>query len=135
MGRKSRYYELEDDRIPRVFCPNNPYPPRIYGLLAGEIGLNESIVFLQLEWLVSLRPRKWRDGLLWTYQSTRKLKNDYFQWWGKSTINRIIHSLQEKQLIIVRNYNQKSYDKTRWFAINFEEVAKLKSIEIKWPDE
>lgn len=116
---------------PRIYCPNNPYPPRIYGNLAKEIGLNESIVFLQLEWLISLDPPKIRDGQRWTYQSTRKLKRDYFQWWSLDTINRTIHNLQEKKLILIRNYNQKSYDRTRWFAINFMEVAKLKSVEIK----
>lgn len=131
MNQKPRYYEHEE-QIPRVFCGNNPRPPRIYADLAAEIGLNESIIFLQLEWLISLKPYKWRNGRRWTYQSTRKLRKDYFPWWGVATINRTIHNLQEKNLIFVGNYNQKSYDRTRWFAINFEEAAKLKSIEIRW---
>lgn len=120
------------EEIPRIYCPNNPWPPRIYGDLAKEIGLNESIVFLQLEWLTNTKPYKWRAGRLWTYQSTRKMQADYFQWWGVATINRIVHNLQEKNLIFIENYNQKSYDRTRWFAINFKEAAKLKSIEIRW---
>ena len=84
MGKKSKYK--------RIFILNDSYPLRICPRLAKEIGLNESIVFLQLEYLISIAQHK-RDGKLWTYQSTRKLQEDYFPWWSLDTINRTIHNV------------------------------------------
>ena len=46
----------------RIFTLNDPHALRICGSLAQEIGLNESIVLLQLEFLISLPPEKERDG-------------------------------------------------------------------------
>lgn len=47
-----------------------------------------------------------------------------------STISRAVKSLQKKQLIITGNYNKRSSDKTQWFALNLEEISKLKSIKV-----
>lgn len=115
---------------PRIFTLNSPYSLRIDGELAKEIGLNESIVLLQLEFLISLPPYKVRDGRRWTYQSVRELKAEYFPWWSVATINRTIKSLEDKGYITVGNYNAQKYDKTRWFALNLEAIDKLESVAV-----
>ena len=38
----------------RIFVVNDPYPLRVSGPVAQEIGLGPSIVFLQLEYLISV---------------------------------------------------------------------------------
>lgn len=115
----------------RLFILNDDYSLRICPQLAKEIGLNESIIFLQLEYLIAISGHE-KDGRSWTYQSTRKMQNDYFPWWSIDTINRAIHKLEERKLIVIGNYNQRTYDKTRWFAINFDEADKLVAVSVDW---
>ena len=114
---------------PRLFVMNDPYPLRISAQLAQEIGFNESVILLQLEYLISISNTELRDGLLWTYQSLDDL-NSYFPWWGRQTINRAIHNLQQKGLIRIGNFNQRKSDHTRWFALDPEGVSRLNSVRL-----
>jgi hypothetical protein len=112
----------------QLFIINNPFAPRLCPELAVEIGLNESIILLQIEFWIGLKPKE-RDGRLWTYQSLRKIK-ECFPFWGTETINRALHSLQTQHLILIRNYNRTSYDRTRWFALDPRGFKKLHSVQI-----
>lgn len=112
----------------RLFVPNDPFAPTLCPELAREIGLNESILLLQLGFWIAIANHQ-RDGRRWTYQSTRDIQ-ERFPFWSVATVNRIIHSLEEKELIIVGNYNKHAYDKTRWFALNLDSLRKLRSIHV-----
>ncbi|HEX8550864.1 MAG TPA: hypothetical protein VF681_04850 [Abditibacteriaceae bacterium] len=125
MSNKAKCSKYEANRI---FTLNEPNAPRLNPALAVEIGLNESIVFLQIEFYISINGKE-HDGDLWVYDSIYDWQTE-FPFWSPSTINRAIKSLEEKSLIKLGNYNQKKYDKTRWFAINFEKAAELKSIKV-----
>ena len=61
----------------RLLTFNDPHPMRIDRDLAAEIGLNESILLLQLEYLISISSNE-RDGRLWTYQSLTNMQEVYF---------------------------------------------------------
>jgi hypothetical protein len=111
----------------RLLIPNDPHPMRIERDLAKEIGLNESIVLLQLEYLITISNNE-RDGRLWTYQSLTDLHEIYFPWWSATTISRIVKSLEEKQLIIIGNFNKLGYDRTQWYALNEMGISKLTSV-------
>ena len=100
----------------RMFILNEPIVPRISPALACEIGLNESIVLLQLEFYISISDN-WRDGLKWTFQSVRDLQEKAFPYWSVSTIQRTLKVLLDKQYLIESNYNEHQYDKTRWFTL------------------
>ena len=113
----------------RLLTFNDPHPMRIDRDLAAEIGLNESILLLQIEYLISISSNE-RDGRLWTYQSLTSLQETYFPWWSVMTISRIVKSLEEKQLIIIGNFNKLGYDRTQWFALNEEGINLLHSIAI-----
>jgi len=113
----------------RIFVLNEPNAPRLNPALAVEIGLNESLVFLQLEFWIATSGKE-IDGRRWVYESVRDLQK-CFPFWSTMTINRAIKSLVEKGLVVVANYNQAKYDRTRWFAINLEEAAKLESIAVR----
>src|SRR5688500_963155 len=113
----------------RVLILNDQCAPRLSPALAEEIGFNESILFLQLEFWIAISGHE-RDGRRWTYQSLSDLER-FFRFWSRPTINRAIHSLEKQNLIFVADeYNRYKYDRTRWFAINFEGVRKLKSIAV-----
>ena len=98
--------------------------------LAHEIKLNESMVLLQLEFWISITDNFY-DGHFWTYQSVRDMQKKAFPFWSIATINRAIHNLLAKGYIIEGNYNTYKYDKTRWFALNFDKLSELSSIAIR----
>ena len=113
----------------RLLVLNDPYSMRISSELAQEIGLNESIMLLQLEYLISISAHE-RDGKLWTRQSLTEMKSKYFGWWSIATISRVIKDLEKMELIHVGTYNRHGYDKTQWFALNEVGINKLHSVAI-----
>jgi len=113
----------------RVFNLNSPPGPRINIELAKEIGFARSIIFLQIEFLISICDH-FKDGKWWTYQTSRGLAKDFFPWWTHTTVDRHLRQLIDKQYLHEGNYNQRKYDRTRWFSINFDGCRKLKSITI-----
>ncbi len=129
---KSQYYngmgKKRNPRYERLFVLNEPTAPRLNPALATEVGLNESIVLLQLEFLVSISDH-FIEGKRWTFQSINDLRA-MFPFWCRETINRAIVSLERQELIVVGNYNRHKYDKTRWFALNPAGIQRLKSVQL-----
>lgn len=115
----------------RIFVLNDPNSPRLSSNLALEIGLNESILLLQLEFWISISNNV-REGRKWTYQSIRDIQ-EFFPFWSVGTIHTIIKSLEDKKLIIKKTFNVRKNDKTQWFSLNFESISNLKSITV--PDQ
>lgn len=111
----------------RIFILNEPNAPRINPALAKEIGLNESLILLQIEFWISIS-KNFYDGRYWTYQSVRDMKEKTFPFWSIATINRAVNKLIDEKYLIEGNYNKKKYDKTRWFALNPTKINELKSI-------
>jgi hypothetical protein len=114
---------------PAIFTANDPTAPRVCPELACEIGLNESMILLQLEFWIRLSGKKQKDGRFWIYESLTDFR-EIFPFLSTATINRAIHSLEEKKLIHVDNFNALKFDRTRWFALNAQEIAKLESVRI-----
>lgn len=103
--------------------------PRLSPALAREIGLSESILFLQIEFWTRTSTTEEHESYQWTYQSVRDIQRR-FPFWGVATIQRTIEHLVKLELILVGNFNQRPADKTRWFALNFDGIRKLQSIQI-----
>lgn len=109
---------------------NDPHPMRICPELALEIGLNESIVLLQLDYLLRIAPddeRHWHDGQKWTHQSLTDLQA-HFSWWSLPTIGRIITNLKDNELILIENFNRLRFDRTQWFTLNPAGLSRLRSV-------
>jgi hypothetical protein len=119
---------FEDNRL---FVLNDSHAPRLSPALAQEIGLNESILFLQLEFLIAVHGSL-VSGRRWVRMSVRDLERE-FPFWSYSTINRAVQSLESRRLITVENFNRRNYDKTRWFSIDLDQAAGLQSIAVKRP--
>lgn len=100
---------------------------RLNPSLAKEIGLNESIVFLQIQFWIK-GSNNVRDGQRWTYQTMDKMLSDAFPFLSRGTLFRTIHNLESTGLIIIGNYNTRKSDRTHWFALNVENARKLSAI-------
>lgn len=117
----------------RIFTLNDPYALRVNKELAKEIGFQESIVFLQIEFLQSISKHVF-DGERWTRATLGELHTEHFPWWSTATISRILNRLQSQSLIKTANYNKAEYDRTQWFAIDEEGASNLHSIAILQPE-
>jgi hypothetical protein len=100
---------------------------RFVPALGAEIGENESILLLRVEYWLRQPDAEEHDGKWWTCQSSSKMK-EFFRVWSEKTIDRTINSLVAQSLLFVGKYNEYKFDRTRWFAINPEGVKGLKSI-------
>lgn len=113
----------------RIVVCNDPHAMRINKELAEEIGFQESVVFLQLEYLISIGKHV-IDGKRWTRQSLEELHKEHFPWWSVATLKRIIARLEERNLILIANHNRVGYDRTQWYAVDPQGVAELHSVAI-----
>ncbi|WMT19174.1 DnaD domain-containing protein [Parageobacillus toebii] len=91
--------------------------------LAAAIGLNESIVLQQLHYWLE-RSTNVHEGHTWVYNTYEEWK-EQFPFWSESTIRRIITKLEKQELIITGNFNRSKIDKTKWYRINYEKLARL----------
>jgi DnaD/phage-associated family protein len=91
--------------------------------LAATVGLNESIILQQLHYWLE-RSTNVHEGHKWVYNTYEEWQ-EQFPFWSVSTIRRIITKLEEKELIIVGNFNKSKIDKTKWYRINYEKLQQL----------
>jgi hypothetical protein len=118
-----------------LLIPNDDRILVINIALAEEIGLEESLMLLRLDFLVKIASGNvYQEDTKFTYQSSRDLQKKYFPFWSYKTVQRVLQSLEDSKLIYrsKKNYNKHKYDKTIWYAINYKEVAKLSSIKVDW---
>lgn len=113
----------------QLFTAATPTVTRIIPELAKEIGLNESIMLLQLDFWIN-HAKNLEGGKWWTYQSVRDMQEKAFPYWSLMTINRTVKSLETKGYITIGNFNERKSDNTRWMTLNYEALKKLKSIRV-----
>ena len=112
----------------RIFLLNDQTSPRINAELACEIGLNESIILLQFEFWQSISEHIYEDKI-WFYKSIQEIR-ETFRFWSVETIKRTVASIVKHNFVLTGNFNKSKFDKTTWYSLNFQELAKLKSIRI-----
>lgn len=100
------------------------YPIQVLPKLAKEIGLNEAIVLQQIHYWLNKRTHL-KDGKYWTYGSMVTWQRDQFFFWSVNTVKRTFASLEKQNLLIVGNYNRAGFDKTKWYAINYETLEQV----------
>lgn len=94
--------------------------------LAQLVGLNESIILQQLHYWLGKNPKE-MDGRKWIYNTYDDWK-EQFPFWSISTIRRVITTLENAGIIINANYNQRKFDKTKWYSIDYEKLEKSKGV-------
>lgn len=111
----------------QIYTSASPIVERIIPELAKEIGLNESIMLMQIAHWIS-RSTNIRNDVYWTYHSVREMHKEFFPYWSTTTIWRTINSLQEKGYILVDEFNKRKGDNTKWFALEPDKLSTLKSV-------
>lgn len=122
----------------RLSIVNFPKCPRIHPGLAQEIGLNESLILLQVEYYIAASGRE-INGERWVHESVSDLRKD-FPFMGRATVQRAIQRLITEPngagtgglgLLRAGTFNARPNDKTRWFAIHWERCSKLRWLNVK----
>lgn len=105
-------------------------PLMILPQLAVKIGLNEAIILQQIHyWLLHYEKKQsqkhFRDGHWWVYNTYENWQEN-FPFWSVATIKRTLTALRkpapgrDRLLVATSEYNQKRYDKTLWYRIDYE---------------
>lgn len=97
----------------------SPEVLRVSPVLAQKIGLNESIVLMQLDYLIGISTSEERDGKQWTYQQWKGGFDQMFPWMAEKTLRRCIATLKELGLV------ETSRRRMNWYTVNRDELAKL----------
>lgn len=88
--------------------------------IATLYGVDGAVFMHSIYWWIrknEANGRHFYDGTNWTYNSTEALLK-LFPFWTKSQIERIIKKLRNDGALLVGNYNQTRWDRTRWFALS-----------------
>ena len=91
--------------------------------LAVKIGLNEALFIQQLHYWVD-RSKNIIDGRQWVYNTMADWSKQ-FPFWSQKTLSRTISNLEKQKLVISGNYNQKGYDRTKWYTIDYLALERL----------
>lgn len=96
---------------------------------AIKYGVEEAIMIENLSYWIeknAANNRHFHDGRFWTY-NTAEAFTRLFPFWSAPQIRRIMKSLEEKGVIIVGEFNDSSYDRTKWYAFtdSFEQNREL----------
>lgn len=101
-------------------------PLQVLPTLAKEIGLNEAIVLQQIHyWLSNKKVGKWHNGRKWVRNSVDQWQEDNFPFWSTATIRRIISKLESEGYILSDNLNKMAYDRTLWYAIDYDAISAI----------
>lgn len=110
-----------------IYEPAKTVITRIMPELATEIGLNESIVLLQISFWISIS-NNIENERYWTYQTLGDMQKRAFPYWSIDTIRRTLHSLRDQGYILIDNFNKRKGDNTQWFTLEPDKCSSLKSI-------
>ena len=101
----------------------NEVPLMCLPSLAVKIGLNEALFIQQLHYWVD-RSKNIIDGRQWVYNTMADWSKQ-FPFWSQKTLSRTISNLEKQKLVISGNYNQKGYDRTKWYTIDYAALEQL----------
>ncbi len=103
------------DEYPLVVLP---------GLAKALKSVNAAIILQQIHYWASDRRSQERDGHKWHYETYDKWLIQ-FPWMSLKTLIRTIEFLEEKNLIISKEYNRLKGDRTKWYRVNYDSLAAI----------
>jgi hypothetical protein len=106
----------------------NEPPIQVLPSLAIAIGLNEAIVLQQIHFWIEKGMGKEYKGERWVYNSIPDWQKKNFPFWSEATIKRTIASLKKQKLITSKNLNQKKYDRTLWYTIDYQKLESIETV-------
>ena len=94
--------------------------------LAVGVGLNEAILLQKIHGWLQCTPKE-AIGRNWIYNSYKSW-HEQLPFLSESTIKRAIKNLIDKGIILTNSFNQKSFDKTLWYSIDYEKLDEIVEI-------
>lgn len=94
--------------------------------IAQKYGVSEAIFLHNLYFWIAKNEangRHYYDGKNWTYNSTKAMTT-LFPFWSTDQINRLVKKMESNGLVLIGNFNQAGFDRTRWFALS-DEIMEL----------
>ncbi len=98
-------------------------PLQVLPSLAKAIGLNDALFLQQLHYWLS-RSKHEHDGKVWIYNTYDEWK-EQFPFWSLDTMQRIAQRLVDRELIYVHRFNEANWDRTNWYAINYDKLDEI----------
>src|SRR5215216_4901016 len=86
---------------------------------AKEYGINAAILLQNLIFWIrhnKANKKNLRDGKTWTYNSV-KAWAEQFPYMTRKQVRTALDLLRERNVILTGNYNEKTNDKTLWYAL------------------
>ena len=86
---------------------------------ANLVGVNAAVILDHIYFWCQkneANERHYHDGLYWTYNSIKALK-DLFPYMSEKAIRGALKKLEDAGYIVSGNFNGTSYDRTKWYAI------------------
>lgn len=87
---------------------------------AQKYGVDAAIMLHHLRYWVAkneANDNNYHDGNYWTYNSTAAFAK-LFPFWSARKVGRILAKLEEDEVILSGNYNDKKYDRTKWYTLS-----------------
>ena len=87
---------------------------------AEQYGVDEAVMLHHIRYWVAkneANDHNYRDGKYWTY-NTQSALAQLFPYWSARKVGRILSKLEEAGAIESGNYNDKKYDRTKWFTLS-----------------
>lgn len=82
------------------------------------VGVEAAVLYQNISfWVETNRAnnKNFFEGKYWTYNSARAF-SELFPFWSSSKIVRLLIKLEEKKLIESGEFNQRGYDRTKWYT-------------------
>jgi len=102
--------------------------------IASKYGLDEAILLQNINyWCVKNKANNsnLKKGYHWTYNSVAAF-NELFPYLTPHRITKALKHLEQEGLILVGNYNENPYDRTKWYAISEEGECILQNSKIDY---
>lgn len=90
--------------------------------LAKALGVNEAIIINNFHfWIEKNRAngKHFYNGHTWTYNSAKAM-SELFPYFNERQIKYVLKKLSESNILLKGNYNQSPWDKTCWYALNYD---------------
>ena len=87
--------------------------------IATKYGMLEAVLLENINfWITKNKAngKNFYDGFYWTYNSITALSK-LFPYASRATIFRALNNLEDAGLVIAGNYNKRTTDKTKWYAL------------------
>lgn len=112
------------DTLPQDFHRKllDEHPLLVLPSLAVALGLNQAILLQQIHFLLQISKHIF-DGRKWVYNTYEQWQT-HFPFWAPRTLRYLLTDLEGESLLLSANYNTSKADRTKWYAILYENIDK-----------